>query len=100
MRRLVGFVPGPPRCNLQVIDTTLPWHPGAPTELLRWPYRADGMFLDCTHRMGYVVGDDEPGVDIAALHTSCCQLSANAITKGKGTFCYSFMDLLSGAGKD
>ena len=66
------------------------------------------MFLDCTHRMGYVVGDDEPGVDVAALHTSCCQLSANAITKGKGTCCYFLgstncrhrMDLLSGAGKD
>ena len=27
--------------------------PYCTTELLRWPYRADGIFLDCTHRMGY-----------------------------------------------
>src|SRR5580698_10674318 len=46
--RPVGFVPAAPKRNLQVIDTTLPWHPGMPwlpgllvpyctTELLRWP---------------------------------------------------------------
>src|SRR5579871_1546242 len=28
--RLVGFVPATPKCNLQVVDTTLPWHPGVP----------------------------------------------------------------------